>query len=160
MKYSYHIFHGVHNIILSTCILLSSPILGEPILSGQSNNLTVLSEVNTTLIPDRYSNDVAEFFMRENVTVVDGLANISRNGLCSNAAAPIMEILATFTSLEISCSDCGQKFNLHAQWLTKIYYNCTLYPTCMCKGQNNLFCLLSVVVSTKFNNARSWELVI
>ena len=83
-------------------------ILGESIFSGQFNNLTTsLSEVNTTLIPDGYSNALTEFIISENVTVVNGLANISSDGLCSSTAAQIRDILTTFTSFEIFCPDCG-----------------------------------------------------
>lgn len=99
--------YGIRLCVILSTYLVILPILGDSVLSGQSNNGTVHSEVNTTLIPDRYSNIVAEFFMSENVTVVDGLVNISTNDLCSSAATPVIEILTTFTSLEVSCSDCG-----------------------------------------------------
>ena len=100
-----HVFlrHAIVCLYIITLI-----ILGQSILSGQFNNLTTsLSEVNTTLFTDRYSNVLTEFIMSENVTVVNGLANISGNSLCSSTAGQIRDILTTFTSLEIFCPDCG-----------------------------------------------------
>ena len=94
--------------IVCLYIIILLIILGQSILSGQFNNLTTsLSEVNTTLIPDEYTNVLTEFIMSENMTVVNDLANISSNGLCSSKAAQIRDILTTFTSLEIFCTDCG-----------------------------------------------------
>ena len=69
--------------------------------------------MNISLIPDKYSDTVVEYFMSKNVTVTDDLANISSNDLCSSAAAPIRDILTTFTSVEVSCApECGQKFTI------------------------------------------------
>ena len=56
--------------------------------------------------------------MSKNVTVTDDLANISSNDLCSSAAAPIRDILTTFTSVEVSCApECGQKLTIYKDFL-------------------------------------------
>ena len=83
-------------------------ILGELILSGQFSNLTVEAEVNISLIPDRYSDLVMEYFTSKNITVIDNVTNISSNSLCSSTATQIRDILTTFTSSEVSCDpECG-----------------------------------------------------
>lgn len=84
--------------------------LGESIFSGQFNNLTVQTDVNITLVPERYSNVISNFFTIENVTVIDGSAKIFISSLCTSTAGQIIDILTTFTSFEISCLDCGKAF--------------------------------------------------
>lgn len=50
--------------IICSCITPSLYlILGESIFSGQFNNLTVQTDVNITLVPERYSNVISNFFM-------------------------------------------------------------------------------------------------
>ena len=106
----YYCYHDI------TCIILGFTLIpGESILSGQFSNLTIETEVNISLIPDRYSDVVMEYFMSKNITVVDNLTNISSNSLCPSAATRIRDILTTFTSIEISCDpECGQKFSAWA----------------------------------------------
>ena len=94
-----HLYHGFF-----------IPPLGELILSGQFDNITVeITEVNISSVPDRYSGTLIEYFERENISVTDNLANVSNTDLCSSATLPIRDILTTLTSVEFSCApECGQ----------------------------------------------------
>ena len=109
--------------------------LGESILSGQYNNVTVQAEVNTTLIPDRYSDVVTEFFTSKNITVTDGLAKITSSGLCFSTAAPIRDILITFTLFEISCSECGQKISTRTQKI----FSVLMFFVLLCRNQKQCY---------------------
>ena len=81
---------------------------GEFVRSDQYNDFAIVAEVNITMIPAQHRDAVMMFFIDENVTVTDGLANISREFLCSNAVATsIRAILTAATSVEISCAECG-----------------------------------------------------
>lgn len=88
--------------------------LGQSIFSGQFNNLTIEAEVNVSLIPDRYNDTIMEYFMSENITVIDKFANISGIDICSSTAIPIRDILIAFAAIEVSCSECGKIFSLYA----------------------------------------------
>ena len=88
--------------------------VGQSVVLDQVNDLTIMSEVNITQIPEKYLDDVLKLFRDENITVIYDVANISGEVFCFDAADPVKEALTTYTSLsdEFNCATCGEKLIL------------------------------------------------
>ena len=81
---------------------------GELVLTGQFNKYRAgeVFSVSITELQDQHE-IVVRYLMDENITVTDGVANVTRQNLCSEAATPIREVLSTFISDKVSCHNCG-----------------------------------------------------